>query len=94
MITILNGGSDSVRMVIKAQLEAPVYLFTYTLNDIIAVEDLKSRQYLKNLKQTITRSRLVGISSKKLWLYCLLAQWRINLTSADNLQTSCKGSNL
>lgn len=86
-------------MVIKAQLKAPVYLFTYTLNDIIAVEDLKSRQYLKtvfkkNLKQTITRSRLVGISSKKLWLYCLLAQWRINLTSADNLQTSCKGSNL
>lgn len=86
-------------MVIKAQLKAPVYLFTYTLNDIIAVEDLKSRQYLKtvlkkNLKQTITRSRLVGIASKKLWLYCLLAQWRINLTSADNLQTSCKGSNL
>lgn len=86
-------------MVIKAHLKAPVYLFTYTLNDIIAVEDLKSRQYLKtvkkkSLKQTITRLRLVGISSKKLWLYCLLAQWRINLTSADNLQTSCKGSNL
>lgn len=38
-------------MVIKAHLKAPVYLFTYTLNDIIAVEDLKSRQYLKTVKK-------------------------------------------